>query len=243
MLIHQKEGIPRSLYKLDVKLTGSKKISEQLEKYALQIFDNILCFCKDKYHAYPITCAHAVIERGVSEPLLRDEIYLQLIKQSLLNSSAESTLRVWKLLYLVIWCWPPSHQLMPVLTSHVASHSHRSFSDTRTGGGGGASAGGDNKSDSKSPASGGGSSSGGGGGAASKRFVTVMDIASHCTLLLLKQSIKSQAVPTAPSGAGSKRMSVVSSSAAVVTPRVIRSLKLDQIATFTVRAADLCVFG
>ena len=48
---------------------------------------------------------------GVNEPLLRDEIYCQLIKQTTNNPAGESIVLGFKLMYLCMATFPPSKEL------------------------------------------------------------------------------------------------------------------------------------
>mgnify|MGYP002403097732 CR=1 FL=1 len=61
---------------------------------------------------------------GVSEPLLRDEVYCQLIKQTTKNPNQRSLLLGLKLLWLCASCFPPSPELYPFLLSHLATFAH-----------------------------------------------------------------------------------------------------------------------
>jgi len=96
-----------------------------LEKESLLAFDNILKFSNDKHHAYPDTCAHAILLSGRKEPLLADEIFCQLIKQTTNNRRTEHSLRIWKLLYLCVQVFAPSlFSVTRVLLSHFIKYAH-----------------------------------------------------------------------------------------------------------------------
>lgn len=43
---------------------------------------------RDRYHATPVTLAYEVVHTGVAEPLLRDTIFVILIKQTTNNPLA-----------------------------------------------------------------------------------------------------------------------------------------------------------
>jgi len=121
-LIWQKEVIPRSLVKLSTAHCGNIKRSRLVKKIAKQIFKNIRGYMGDHYHAYPVTLAYEVVNTGVNEELLRDEIFCQLIKQTTKNPSLDSRLLGWKLLYLCVSTFWPSQELKPILVSHLAAH-------------------------------------------------------------------------------------------------------------------------
>jgi len=81
----------------------------------------------DHYHPYPITLAYEVVNVGVNEPLLRDEIFAQLVKQTQLNPRPESTLLGMKLFYLCISTFAPSSTMTPFVMSHLAYFAHREY--------------------------------------------------------------------------------------------------------------------
>lgn len=122
MVEFQTEIIDHPLFKLSTAYCGGKQKSKALKNEAREIFKSILGFMKDRFHAYPITLAHEVVFRGLEEPLLRDEIYCQLIKQTTKNPSAESLCLGWKLVYLCLSTFPPaSEELEKILLSHISS--------------------------------------------------------------------------------------------------------------------------
>jgi hypothetical protein len=115
------EPIQHSMFKLSTAYVGGKNKSKALKSEAKEIFKSIMGYMRDRFHAYPITLAHEVIFRGLEEPLLRDEIFIQLIKQTTKNPSNESLLLGWKLMYLCVKTFPPTTEEMEkVLLSHIA---------------------------------------------------------------------------------------------------------------------------
>jgi len=121
MLCWEKEPIPRSLFKLSTAYCGSKQKSINLKNEAKELFKNVLGYMRDRYHPYPVTLAHEIICRGVEEPLLRDEIFCQLIKQTTDNPSVESNILGWKLMYLCLCCFTPlTPDLENCLFTHIA---------------------------------------------------------------------------------------------------------------------------
>jgi len=121
-LVWQNEDVSRSLVKLSSSRCGGQRKSKLVKKIAKQIFQNIRGYMGDRYHMYPITLAYEVVNTGVNEELLRDEIFCQLIKQTTKNPSVDSQTLGWKLLYLCVSTFWPSEELRTILVSHLAAH-------------------------------------------------------------------------------------------------------------------------
>lgn len=86
----------------------SNNLSRGQAEQALEIFNNILYYMQDKAHETPTDCAQYVIYTGIHNPALRDEIYLQIMKQLNYNSKTESERRGWTLLMCCLRAFPPS---------------------------------------------------------------------------------------------------------------------------------------
>jgi hypothetical protein len=122
------------MFKLSTAYVGSKSKSKAVKSDAKEIFKSIMGYMGERFHAYPASLAHEVVYKGLEEPLLRDEIFLQLIKQTTKNPSAESTLLGWKLIYLCLKTFPPlTEEMKGILLSHIAEianpviHKHMGF--------------------------------------------------------------------------------------------------------------------
>jgi hypothetical protein len=79
-------------------------------------------YSADFSFADPATLAYDVLMAGVTQPLIRDEIFCLLIKQTTQNPSTESLLYGLKLLYLCLSTFPPSAGLKLCLYSHLAQY-------------------------------------------------------------------------------------------------------------------------
>lgn len=76
---------------------------------------------KVKFHPFPDTTGFAVISAGHAEPVLRDEIFCQLIKQTTETPKLEYLIRGFKLIYLCLSAFMPSDQdVSRTLISHLA---------------------------------------------------------------------------------------------------------------------------
>jgi hypothetical protein len=124
MFTWQKGDIPRSLVKLSTQYCGGKDKSKAIKTQAHTIFKDIRMFMGDLYHQYPASLALEILLIGGKEPLLRDEIYCELIKQTTKNPNSESVLAGLKLFYLAIATFKPSDDLMSIIMSHLSQFAH-----------------------------------------------------------------------------------------------------------------------
>ncbi len=128
------EPIKHSMFKLSTAYVGSKSKSKAVKLDAKEIFKSIMGYMGERFHAYPASLAHEVVYKGLEEPLLRDEIFIQLIKQTTKNPSVESVLLGWKLIYLCLKTFSPlTEEMKGILLSHIAEianpvvHKHMGF--------------------------------------------------------------------------------------------------------------------
>eukprot|EP00808_Paulinella_micropora_P009649 g24235.t1 len=120
--------IPKSLCKFtNVNCTDKKK--NKLRKLAKDNFSTLLTF----FHADTLhdraAAGMQIICLGFVEPLLRDEVVMQLIKQSTGNPSFPNTMACWRLLYHCVSHFPPSEAFNPYFLAHLANFAHHSYPD------------------------------------------------------------------------------------------------------------------
>lgn len=84
---------------------------------------------RDQYHSYPATLAFDIITLGMAQPLLRDELFCILIKQTTANPSVDSHLYGLKLFYLCLSSFPPSSGLRLCIQSHLSQFAHPTLPD------------------------------------------------------------------------------------------------------------------
>jgi hypothetical protein len=98
MLKHINGSIPTSLTKLNPMLAG----------FSVWIFSHIIRVIENEISAYPELLLRNLINIGRTCLILRDEIFLQIIKQITDNDSIDCTIRLWKLLRACLRHFPPS---------------------------------------------------------------------------------------------------------------------------------------
>jgi myosin heavy subunit len=97
-LIWQKDPVPKSLTDLQ----------RNENKVAVQIFKDLLGYMGDKQMPFPAMLAHDILSKGFESPGLRDEIYIQIVKQISRNARAESIAKGWQMMCMCAATFPPS---------------------------------------------------------------------------------------------------------------------------------------
>jgi len=95
--------------------TSLTTLDPPLAKLAIQIHRSILGWCGDKTNPSPNSLAHEIVLNGIQEPMLRDEIYAQIMKQLCGNESAQSIAQAWKLMALCLQFFPPARDFCDYL--------------------------------------------------------------------------------------------------------------------------------
>jgi myosin heavy subunit len=100
-LVHQTSKIPKSITVLD----------KETNKRALEIHKNLLGYMGDIHMPFPAMLAYDVLRKGFESKELRDEIYVQIIKQVTNNPRPESVAKGWQLMCMCCGTFPPSIDL------------------------------------------------------------------------------------------------------------------------------------
>ena len=111
MLKWQETLIPKSLLDL----------SRDNSKVANNINRCLLGYMGDKQMSFPATLAHDILTKGLESPLLRDEIYMQMMKQLSHNPKAESIAKGWQLMCMCVSTFPPSEDFENFVMNFILS--------------------------------------------------------------------------------------------------------------------------
>ena len=77
------------------------------KKLAVEVHKEMLGYMGDKSAPYPNRYAQDILQKAVSHRSIRDEIYVQLIKQLTNNPRPDSIVRGWHLLCMCVGIFPP----------------------------------------------------------------------------------------------------------------------------------------
>jgi hypothetical protein len=97
------------------------KQNRDLDAEAIQAFKNVMSYMGDrKSSKKPIDHAKKMLSNLMSAPSgLRDEVFMQLCKQTSQNPRLESTIRGWELMSFCLCSFPPSKPLKAFLTEFI----------------------------------------------------------------------------------------------------------------------------
>lgn len=97
--------------------------SANMTSKALKMFSNIRTFLNSRDVALTANLSLEMIQNllqmGLKKVEMRDELYMQMLKQSRKNEDPQSKLRIWILFYAVASTMPPSKQYIPLLTQYI----------------------------------------------------------------------------------------------------------------------------
>jgi myosin heavy subunit len=124
MLFFTKEIIPTTLTKIvpDVQTPEEREYLRQMVQIGIQVFKSVQGFMGDRHYSFQDGLANQVLNIGLKAPLLRDEIYVQTMKQLKRNPTRDSQLRGWQLLALTCETFPPSDDLLLYMLHFVKAH-------------------------------------------------------------------------------------------------------------------------
>ncbi|KAJ3412665.1 hypothetical protein HDV05_000415 [Chytridiales sp. JEL 0842] len=122
-------------YKKDSLKAPLMNLPKTLHKDAVKCFKIIQRYMNDSWNSGPPYRNHTrdlmtLLEAGIYQGGLRDELYVQVCKQVTRNSSADSTLRGWLLFCILTLAFPPSKNLEDYMTSFTHSHATPETSTT-----------------------------------------------------------------------------------------------------------------
>lgn len=113
MLQHSNDPLPAPLLKL----------SADSAARAPQLFNSILTYQGETQEqlndAQRIETIQKLLHQALKRPELKDELYMQLLKQTRGNLLSESRLRAWELLHILAATTPPGKDLVAVVSAYV----------------------------------------------------------------------------------------------------------------------------
>lgn len=116
------EGTLLSFKKSLIKKALLKK-NRDLDQECVQAFKNIMSYMGDRNSSKPpMLHARKLIWNALQHPAqMRDEVYLQICKQTNSNPSLPSNIKGWELMLFCLSCFPPSRHLKKFLLSYFES--------------------------------------------------------------------------------------------------------------------------
>mmetsp|Transcript_13168 Transcript_13168/g.23373 ORF Transcript_13168/g.23373 Transcript_13168/m.23373 type:complete len:1804 (+) Transcript_13168:226-5637(+) len=108
----RQKPIPKSLLKL----------GEEQNRTAMRINRALLQYCGDMSTSFPATLAQYILVKGLEDPMICDEIFMQLCKHVYVNPKPESADRAWLLMCMATKTFPPSEAFAPYLINFLLKH-------------------------------------------------------------------------------------------------------------------------
>ncbi|PNW82236.1 hypothetical protein CHLRE_06g278125v5 [Chlamydomonas reinhardtii] len=123
LLMFSNEPIPTSLLKL-----SNDHISR-----AVKMFSGILKYMGETGEQLPaiqsLEIAQKLLHQGLKRPELKDELYMQLIKQTRGNPNIASRVKAWELFHLVASTMPPSKEFVTMVSEYIHAVAHEEQED------------------------------------------------------------------------------------------------------------------
>ncbi|EFJ53111.1 Kar3 member kinesin-like protein [Volvox carteri f. nagariensis] len=124
LLMFSNESIPTSLLKL-----SNDHISR-----AVKMFSGILKYMGETGEQLPniqsLEIAQKLLHQGLKRPELKDELYMQLIKQTRGNPNIQSRVKAWELFHLVASTMPPSKEFVTMVSEYIHAVAHEEQEDS-----------------------------------------------------------------------------------------------------------------
>ena len=100
------------------------RLSKEQQKPAIKAFKRILAYCGERSgeQGGQYEQVRELLDIGLRETALRDEIYLQLIKQLTLNPHSDSEKAAWRLMYACLETFPPNAEMENILELWLSKH-------------------------------------------------------------------------------------------------------------------------
>lgn len=118
LLVYSNEPIPTSLLKLNNDLSGR----------AIKMFQGLLKYMGETGEvinpAAKIEIIQKLLHQGLKRPELKDELYMQLVKQTRCNPNLETNVKAWELFNLVASAMPPSKEFIGLVSEYIHYVSH-----------------------------------------------------------------------------------------------------------------------
>ncbi|CAM9756522.1 unnamed protein product, partial [Phaeothamnion confervicola] len=96
-LLHKKREMERMLEWQNTAATKSLlDLDKEVCKEAITVRKSLLGYMGDKQMSFPETLAQNILMKGLDKAALRDEIYLQIMKQLTCNPKPDSTAKGWQ---------------------------------------------------------------------------------------------------------------------------------------------------
>ncbi|KAL0462662.1 UNVERIFIED_CONTAM: Kinesin-like protein KIN-14E [Sesamum latifolium] len=128
MLCFQKDPIPTSLLKINSDLVSrAVKLFQVILKYmGVDSSDRVSSIGLDE----SIELVSKLYKHALKRSELRDELFMQISKQTRNNPDRHSLIKAWELMYLCASCMPPSKEIGGYLSEYVHTVAHSASSDS-----------------------------------------------------------------------------------------------------------------
>lgn len=94
-------------------------------KMATSIHKGLLGYMGDKAMSFPATLAQDILEKGLHNLRMRDEVYMQIMKQLTSNPTADSIAKGWQLMCMCVSTFPPSTEFEDYLLNFMLAQKEK----------------------------------------------------------------------------------------------------------------------